>query len=857
MQMGGGEAPDPQRGMLNASRTNPGSFPGSGDLLPLRLDKMVFGLTFEITMDKQQKPKTPQVLDRYSRNLTQLARAGRLDPVIGRESEIRRLIEVLSRRTKNNPVLIGEPGVGKTAIAEGLALRIVKKDTPAVLWNKKMVALDLPALVAGASLMGAFENRLRAVIKEVRDSDGHILLFIDELHNLVGAGKTEGAMDAAQILKPALARGELRVIGATTLDEYRKFIEKDKALERRFQTVMVKEPDQDSALTILRGLKEKYENYHGVRIKDSALQAAVRLSSRYINGRFLPDKAIDLIDESASRLNIEIHSVPTEIDEVQRKITHLLVEQKALRKEAAGDPCTRDRLQTLQKELETLNTRHNRLKKQWEQEKTKIVLVQKLKTQMEELRIQKDKAFREGKLDKVAEIQYGKLPQLKKQLQQGAKGAKPLAEKHHSLDEASSQEGAKPLAESSSPLGENKSPPRKRGSSDASFGKTQGVDSRLRGNDDSISGNEGISGNDDACGKDGTHNKKDMACGSVPVSSEAKVLPLLKEEVGPEEVAGAVFRWTGIPVHKMLESEADKLLNMEKRLKQKVVGQDRAARVVAQALRRSRAGLSDPLRPIGSFIFLGPTGVGKTEMARALAELLFDSKNHLIRIDMSEYMEKHQVSRLVGAPPGYVGHEEGGQLSEAVRRQPYSVILLDELEKAHPEVSHILLQVLDSGHLTDSQGRKISFKNTLLIMTSNIGSPVASDSHLSPFKKREKVLNILKQHFRPEFLNRVDDIVTFNPLSEKSIHEVVQIQIREIQKRMEDKKVSLFVDTKAVQFLSRLGFDPEYGARPVRRVLQKELLNPLSVQWMENKLKTGGRVKVTTARQDLGLAFHS
>ncbi|MDE0118809.1 MAG: AAA family ATPase [Bdellovibrionales bacterium] len=711
-------------------------------------------------MKAEKTQEKSGILAQFSRNLTVLAEKGHLDPVIGRDMEIRRLIEVLARRTKNNPVLIGEPGVGKTAIVEGLALRIIKQDVPQVLWNKKVVALDLASMVAGSHFRGAFEARLKAIIKEVTASQGELILFIDELHTLVGAGKTEGAMDAGQILKPALARGELRAIGATTLDEYRNFIEKDKALERRFQVVLVKEPDIPSAITILRGLKEKYEVYHGVRIKDSALVSAVKLSHRYINNRFLPDKAIDLIDEAASRLNIEINSVPTEIDEIRRQITHLQVEQKALKKEK--DENAKNRLKILEKELATLNKKHGILQSQWEKEKKSISSLKQIKTEIEKTKTSIEKAEREARLDKVAELKYGTLPELEKKLKQ---------------------------------YNEQTKDPRKK-----------------------------------------TNN-------------------LLKEEVGPEEVAAAVSRWTGIPVSRMLESESHKLLNMEQNLYTQVVGQDQAIQLISNAIRRSRAGIADPHHPIGSFIFLGPTGVGKTETARALSRFLFDSREALIRIDMSEYGEKHQVSRLIGAPPGYIGHEEGGQLTETLRRQPYSVILFDEIEKAHPEVFNILLQVLDDGHLTDSQGRKVNFKNTILIMTSNIGSELYdSSSGKTPFNKAD-LNKELKKYFRPEFLNRVDEIISFNSLSQDHIARIVNIQIKEVQNRLKEKNISLRLDQKAVDYLARKGFDPDYGARPLKRVIQRELLNPLANQIIAKELKEGQTVEVTA--NDLSLEWLS
>ena len=692
----------------------------------------------------ERKEDKESILLKFSRNLTALAEEGKLDPVIGRDQEIRRLVEVLARRTKNNPVLIGEPGVGKTAIAEGLALRIIKQDVPQVLWNKKIIALDLASLVAGAHFRGAFEARLKAIIKEVSESAGQIILFIDELHTLVGAGKGEGAMDAGQMLKPALARGELRAIGATTLDEYRNFIEKDKALERRFQTVLVQEPDTASALTILRGLKEKYEVYHGVRIQDSALVSAVQLSHRYINNRFLPDKAIDLIDESASRLNIEINSVPAEIDELRRQITHLQVEQKALKKEK--DSQSKSRLKTVEKELSQLNQKYLALKSRWDKEKEKISALRNIKTQLEKTRLEVEKAERMARLDKVAELKYGRLPELEKKLKQ--------------YQEESLKRG-------------------------------QGR--------------------------------------------------LLNEEVGPEEVASTVSRWTGIPVDKMLSSEAQKLLQMEQALKDQVVGQDKAISLISHAIRRSRAGIADPHRPIGSFIFLGQTGVGKTEMARALSHFLFDSHEALIRIDMSEYGEKHQVSRLIGAPPGYVGHEEGGQLTEAVRRKPYSVILFDEIEKAHPEVFPVLLQVLDDGRLTDSQGRMVNFKNTVLIMTSNIRlSDMSVKKNTSSAMMKE-----LQKYFKPEFLNRIDEIISFNRLSEQDIAQIVQIQLKKVKKRLKLKNISLKWDQKVIDFLSKRGFDADYGARPLKRAIQRELLNPLSSKIISQEIKEGQTVSVT------------
>ena len=695
-----------------------------------------------IDMEKNME-KTSQkqsILAKFSRDLTILAEQGRLDPVIGRDKEIRRLIEVLARRTKNNPVLIGEPGVGKTAIAEGLALRILKKDVPDALYDKKILALDLASLVAGCHFRGAFEARLKAIIKEVSTSAGQIILFIDELHTLVGAGNTEGALDAGQILKPALARGELRAIGATTLDEYRTFIEKDKALERRFQVVLVEEPDLASAITILRGLKEKYEVYHGVRITDSALVAAVKLSHRYITNRFLPDKAVDLIDESASRLNIEINSVPAEIDELRRLRTHLQVEQKALKKEKA-DQSVKARLKTLEQELFALDKKYLDLKSLWNKEKKKISTLKALKKEIEKTRADIEKAEREAHLDQVAELKYGLLPELEKKL------------KNQSLKPS---EGS-----------------------------------------------------------------------------------LLKEEVGPEEVARTVSRWTSIPVDKMLESESIKLLNMEKELGALIIGQNKALSLISHAIRRSRAGIADPSKPIGSFIFLGPTGVGKTETARVLSQFLFDSEDLLIRIDMSEYGEKHQVSRLIGAPPGYVGHEQGGQLTEAVRRKPYSVILFDEIEKAHPDIFPVLLQVLDDGHLTDSQGRKVNFKNTVLILSSNIQPP--SGEELSPTNLKKA----LRKYFKPEFLNRIDEVILFNKLSQENIAQIVDISMHITAERLKEKNILLKWDKKALNWLAKKGFDPDYGARPLKRLIQRELLNPLANKIIDKTLKSGAEVKVS------------
>jgi len=701
-----------------------------------------------------------EVLSKYGRDLTALAAEGKLDPVVGRDEEIRRVIQVLSRRTKNNPVLIGEPGVGKTAIAEGLALRIIKHDVPDNLVGKKLMSLDMGALIAGAKYRGEFEDRLKAVIKEVTGSDGQIILFIDELHTLVGAGKTEGAMDAGQLLKPALARGELRCIGATTLDEYRKYIEKDAALERRFQTVMVEEPSVEDAITIMRGLKEKYELHHGIRITDAALVSAVKLSHRYITSRFLPDKAIDLIDEAASKLSIETRSVPEEIDKIERELMQLRIEKEALKKEK--DEGAKDRLAVIEKELTTLTSKNQVLREQWEFEKGGIEQIKKLKAQIEDLKLLVSKAEREGDLGKAAELKYGKLPEAEKKLK-------------------AMEERSKAAAQS---------------------------DSAKR---------------------------------------------MLKEEVTPEDVAEVVAKWTGVPVSKMLESETQKLLHMEDQLRQRVVGQDHALTIVSDAIRRARAEISDPNRPIGSFIFLGPTGVGKTETVKALAEFLFDDEQAVVRIDMSEYMEKHSVSRLVGAPPGYVGYEEGGQLTESVRRRPYSVVLLDEIEKAHPDVFNILLQVLDDGRLTDGQGRTVDFKNTVLIMTSNVGSQSILDPAMKDKEKHDAVMEALRERFRPEFLNRIDEIVIYNSLGENQIAGIVKVQLDLVVNRLKAKKINIDFDDKAVAFLAKKGYDPIYGARPLKRVIQSELLNPLSKEIISGKVKSGDTVHVKA--DDKGLSF--
>ncbi len=697
-------------------------------------------------------------LKKYAKDLTELAESGKLDPVVGRDEEIRRVIQVLSRRTKNNPVLIGEPGVGKTAIAEGLALRIINEDVPNVLIGKKLMSLDMGALIAGAKYRGEFEDRLKAVIKEVTSSDGEIILFIDELHTLVGAGKSEGSMDAGQLLKPALARGELRCIGATTLDEYRKYIEKDKALERRFQGVLVQEPSVSDAITILRGIKEKYEVHHGVRISDSAVVQSVKLSDRYISDRFLPDKAIDLMDEAASRLSIEINSVPAAIDELQRKSMQLQVEKEALKKEK--DPGARDRLVVVDKEIEELSFKISELKKQWESEKADIGGLKNTKEEIETVRLEIERAERTGELGRAAELKYGKLPDLEKRL------------KSYEEDKVNSNHGER----------------------------------------------------------------------------------MLKEEVGPNEIAEVVAKWTGIPVQKMLEAESDKLLHMEDKLRQRVVGQDSALEAVADAIRRARAEISDPNRPIGSFIFLGPTGVGKTETVKALAEFLFDSEEAVLRIDMSEYMEKHSVSRLVGAPPGYVGYEEGGQLTEQVRRRPYSVVLLDEIEKAHPDVFNILLQVLDDGRLTDGQGKVVDFKNTVLIMTSNIAAHAIADESLSDQEKQAEVQRALKERFRPEFLNRVDELITFKGLGKDQLSKIVGIQLQRLVERLRDKKIEIEFTDKAYEYIGEKGFDPVYGARPLKRVIQSELLNPIAKLIIKGELASGSKLKVDSRGAEILLS---
>jgi ATP-dependent Clp protease ATP-binding subunit ClpB len=688
-----------------------------------------------------------QALERFSRDLTAIAAKGNLDPVIGRDDEIRRIIQVLSRRTKNNPVLIGEPGVGKTAIVEGLAQRIVQGDVPETLKDKRVVALDIGALIAGAKYRGEFEDRLKAVLKEVTDARGEIILFIDEMHTLVGAGAAEGAVDASNMLKPALARGELRCVGATTIKEYRKYIEKDAALERRFQPVMVEEPSVEDTISILRGLKEKYEVHHGVRIKDSALVAAATLSHRYITDRFLPDKAIDLIDEATSRLRIEIDSMPAEIDDIQRKITQIEIEREALKKER--DRASKDRLGKLEKELKELKSQTEEMVGHWKQEKAAITKIGGIKEKLESARSQAQVAEREGDLSKAAELKYGTMIELEKKLE----------EENRRLAEF--QKGKK----------------------------------------------------------------------------------MLKEEVDSEDIAEVIAKWTHIPVAKLMEGEKEKLLNMEERLGKRVVGQEKGIVAVANAIRRARSGLQDPNRPIGSFIFLGPTGVGKTELARALAEFLFDDEQYMIRIDMSEYIEKHSVARLIGAPPGYVGYDEGGYLTEAVRRHPYSVVLFDEIEKAHPEVFNALLQILDDGRMTDGKGRTVDFKNTVLIMTSNVGSQWINDVRGGDAKEIEKrVMDALRSTFRPEFLNRIDDIIIFNSLGRAEIKRIIDIQLNLLRKRLSGAKISLELTDRALEFLADTGFDPVYGARPLKRAIQRHVQDPLSMKILDGSITEGDRV---------------
>src|SRR5271168_968835 len=697
----------------------------------------------------QNPESTYRALEQYGRDLTDLARKGKLDPVIGRDEEIRRVMQILARRTKNNPVLIGEPGVGKTAVAEGLAQRIVAGDVPEVLKPKRLVSLDLAALVAGAKYRGEFEDRLKAVLKEVTESDGQIILFIDELHTLVGAGAAEGSMDASNMLKPALARGELRAIGATTLNEFRKYIEKDPALERRFQPVTIGEPSVEDTIAILRGLKERYEVHHGVRIKDAAIVAAAMLSNRYITDRFLPDKAIDLVDEAAAGLRMEIDSMPTEIDELERRIMQLEIERQALRKES--DAYSRERLAQIDKELGALKEKSNALKARWQGEKEAIQGIRKLKEEIEQLKAEEQRLERSGDLAKVAEIRYGKLSAAEKKLQAAQDKLASLQKDH----------------------------------------------------------------------------------------------PMLKEEVGEEEIARVVSKWTGIPAGRLLEGEVHKLVHMEERLRMRVVGQDDALTHVANAVRRSRSGLSDPKRPIGSFIFMGPTGVGKTELARALAEFLFDDEQSMVRLDMSEYMEKHSVARLIGAPPGYVGYEEGGQLTEQVRRRPYTVVLLDEIEKAHPDVFNVLLQILEDGRLTDGKGRTVDFRNTVLVMTSNVGSTAIFElSSKDPERARKEAMSALRAAFRPEFINRIDEIVIFNPLGKEQLARIVNLLLKNVEQLLAERKITLQLTPPAMELLLEDGFDPAYGARPLRRTIQRLIQDPLAMQILEGGILPGDHVVV-------------